>query len=53
MATRNEHTGDLIASKPQSKQFADNYDAIFRQPDDQPSNANYLLNDDEMGFNTK
>ena len=50
MATRNEHTGDLIASKPQSKQFTDNYDAIFRKPQE-TDHTNHLLKDEEMGFN--
>ena len=49
MASKNEHTGDEIASKPQSKQFTDNYDAIFRKP--QEDHANHLLKDEEMGFN--
>jgi hypothetical protein len=29
MASKNEHTGDLIMSKAQSQQFRDNYTAIF------------------------
>ena len=31
MATRNDITGDLIASKGNSKSFTDNFDAIFRK----------------------
>ena len=31
MATKNEHTGDLIKSK-YSSSYADRFDAIFRKP---------------------
>ena len=31
MATTNDITGDRLVSKP-SKQYKDNYDAIFRKP---------------------
>jgi hypothetical protein len=30
MSSKNEHTGDLIKTKP-SDTYADNFDAIFRQ----------------------
>ena len=30
MATKNDITGDFLVSKPNSKQFEDNYDLIFR-----------------------
>jgi hypothetical protein len=29
MTARNDHTGDLIKSKPNSKAYRDNYDRIF------------------------
>jgi hypothetical protein len=29
MATKNDITGDFLVSKPNSKQFEDNYDLIF------------------------
>ena len=49
MATRNEHTGDEIRTKPSST-YAGNFDAIFRKPQE-TDHANHLLKDEEMGFN--
>ena len=34
MTTRNDVTGDLIKSRVNSKEFEDNFDAIFRQNKD-------------------
>jgi hypothetical protein len=31
MTTKNDITGDLLKSKPSTKQYEDNYDRIFKQ----------------------
>lgn len=31
MATKNEHTGDSLISKTNTKEYEDNYDLIFRK----------------------
>ncbi len=49
MATRNDITGDDLISKVPSKQYMDNYDAIFRKPKD--DHFNELLKDPIDGFN--
>lgn len=36
MASRNDVTGDLIKSKVNTKQFDDNFDAIFRKKTKEP-----------------
>lgn len=36
MATTNDITGDSIASRPNTKAFEANYDAIFRKPAEKP-----------------
>ena len=50
MATRNDITGDDLISKVPSKQYLDNYDAIFRKPK-QDDHFNELLKDPVDGFN--
>jgi len=52
MAAHNEHTGDLIQTKPSAK-YADNYDAIFRKEQPKQDHLNHLLKDEEMGFNDR
>ena len=46
MASKNDITGDLIQSIP-TKQYSDNYDAIFRKPVAQQSTS--PLEDKENG----
>jgi hypothetical protein len=36
MATTNDITGDVIASRANTKAFEDNYDRIFRKPTEKP-----------------
>ena len=49
MATTNPITGDEIRTKP-SNTYADNFDSIFRKPQE-TDHANQLLKDDDVGFN--
>ena len=44
MASKNEHTGDLLQSRMNTKEFEDNFDRIFRQR----INEQKLNNDDMM-----
>ena len=36
MATKNEHTGDALRSKPQNKKYADNWERIFGKKNKKP-----------------
>lgn len=36
MTTRNEHTGDAIATKPASEAYRERWDLIFKQRTEQP-----------------